>query len=344
MTRLAIPSPLDVLVCGDSVAAAAVAQLLWREGVAMARTGAPAARVPAVMIGGATRRLFGDIFAPADDPMAGLWPIAERHVRWGDAPAVVVPHQAWVLTGGDCERRLRAVAPLVGGNGPAPGGDAGWTVHAGGPAGEYLPFGDRPARAVRVSLRGTANPHACIAESLDAGWLFLLPYGAGEAWLLCIGEYGSPAAAVSESVLVEAAVIDIQEDGGAFAAAPRMADPLSGPGWLRCGAAAAGFDPLCGDGVGNALREAILAAAVIRTALNDSALAGPAVAHYERQLRAAMHRHLRNCAAFYVSGGNGPWWRAQRGACEAGVVCLQSHLNAGGPPRFRLVDFSLELL
>ncbi len=341
---MAIPSPPEVLVYGDSVAAAAAAHLLRRAGVAMARTGAPAVRVPAVMIGGATRRLFADIFAPVADPMAGLWPIAERHVRWGGAPPVVVPHQAWVLTGGECERRLRAVAPPVPGNEPAAGGDADWTVHAGGPAGEFLSFGDRPARAVRVSLRGTANPHACIAESLGAGWLFLLPFGAQEAWLLCIGEYGSAAAAVSESVLAAAAIADIEEEGGAFAAAPRLSDPLGGPGWLRCGAAAAGFDPLCGDGVGNALREAILAAAVIRTALNDSALAGPAVAHYERQLRAAMERHLQNCAAFYVSGGNGPWWRAQREACEAGVVCLHRHLEAGGAPRFRLVDFSLEML
>ena len=344
MTGLAPSSQPDVLVCGESVAAASVAHLLRRAGVATVRSGAAAARVPAVMIGAATRRLFADIFAPALDPMAGLWPIAERHVRWGDAPAVVVPHQAWVLTGDECERRLRSVAPPAGGYASATAAGGGWTVHAGGPSGDFQPFGDRPARAVRVSLRKTANPHACLAESLRSGWLFLLPHGAGEAWLLCIGEYLSAAAAVDESKLAAAAIADVHEEGGMFAAAPRLAEPLGGLGWLCCGAAAAGFDPLCGDGVGNALREAILAAAVIHAARNDSALAVPAVAHYERQLRAAMGRHLRTCGDFYSSGGPGTWWRAQREACEAGVHSLQRHADGAGPPRFRLVDFSVQLL
>ena len=35
-------------------------------------------------------------------------------------------------------------------------------------------------------------------------------------------------------------------------------------GWLACGTAAMAFDPLCGDGTAHAIREAILASAVIR--------------------------------------------------------------------------------
>ena len=38
---------------------------------------------------------------------------------------------------------------------------------------------------------------------------------------------------------------------------------MCGPGWLSCGTAALSFDPICGDGTGHAVREGILAAAVI---------------------------------------------------------------------------------
>lgn len=309
---------------GESVAAAAVVELLRRAGIGTGRVGAAAARVPAVMMGGATRRLFADVFAMSDDPFAGLWPIGERYVKWGAAPVARVPHQAWVATGRDMER-------WIGGAAAGESVDASWTVYAGGPAGRpggFRAFGERRAQARRVTLREGAAAHASYAEALPAGWLFLLPVSGREAWLLTVGEDS-----LGESSLVAGVVDSLGEAGGEFAAAPWLAAPVGGEGWLCCGAAAAGFDPLCGDGVGNALREAILAAAVIA--------AGEGIAHYERQLCAAMMRHLQACGEFYSGGGSGAWWAEQREACVAGWRLLGRELEAAGPARYRLVDFSL---
>ena len=75
--------------------------------------------------------------------------------------------------------------------------------------------------------------------------------------------------------------------------------PLGANSWLACGTAAMAFDPICGDGTAHAIREAILAAAVIRALANG----GPAdelLAHYEARLTAGFHRHLTLCRQFYL--------------------------------------------
>ena len=246
-----------------------------------------------VMIGTQTRQLLADVFP--SDRVAGLWPIERRTVRWGTAPEQTFPHRAWVMT----------QAPMP----PAPTtGD--FVIHAGGPSGvTFTSFGQRQARATLIAHQD--DPHACRIESKEAGWSFLLPISKQEAWLIEVGDH----------------------DDATFSCSPRIATELTGANWLRCGSAAAGFDPLCGDGVGHALREAILAAAVIKAGARPEHLA-----HYERQLRAGLARHLEICAGFYATGGDGAWWRQQEEAARAGAASLQPN----GAPRFRLNGFELE--
>ena len=67
-----------------------------------------------------------------------------------------------------------------------------------------------------------------------------------------------------------------------FPAHPRVAWSLAGSHWLACGTAALAFDPLCGDGTGHAIREAILAAAVLR-AIQRGANVDELLNHYIRR-------------------------------------------------------------
>ena len=88
---------------------------------------------------------------------------------------------------------------------------------------------------------------------------------------------------------------------------------MAGPGWLACGTAALGFDPLCGDGAGNAVREAILGSAAIRRAIATDE-ADSLAAHYQARLLAGFKRHVALCFEFYKSGRSGPWsWLLMRG-------------------------------
>jgi hypothetical protein len=99
------------------------------------------------------------------------------------------------------------------------------------------------------------------------------------------------------------------------------------------------FDPLCGDGTAHAVREAILAAAVIRAAAKDDVLA-----HYQARLTVGFRRHLALCQGFYTSGGDGPWWRRELDAIQQGIAWCDRRLTAHGDFRYQLRDFELHPL
>lgn len=370
-----------VLVRGESVAAAAVAELLRQAGTSFVRGRAregeagqslrqnqgEAARVPAVMVGAGTRQLLRDIWTTkGEEQTRDLWPIARRVVRWGDRggtgevgreESVVVPHQGWVIAGEQMGRLVSSGGGKAGCEEDA-NEEGVFTIYAGGPgeavAGgrwERVQWGQRTARTFAVRLREGADAQACVAEALTAGWLFLLPVGPREAWLLLVGEYAELGAALEESGPVarrlEPRTGEGAREGRRFACAPWLANPVGSggtEGWLCCGAAAAGFDPLGGDGVGNALREAILAAAVTQYGKEKPEQAEAAMAHYVRQLRAGMLRHLEQLLPFYGQGGEGAWWQAQREATAEGAALVRAWLQESGPPRFGLRGFSLQPL
>jgi hypothetical protein len=81
-------------------------------------------------------------------------------------------------------------------------------------------------------------------------------------WLLAVGDRGETLLAGSR--MVSGQIAEITGEPAEFPAHPRIVWPLCGPGWLACGTGALSFDPLCGVGSGHAVREAILAAAVLR--------------------------------------------------------------------------------
>jgi hypothetical protein len=101
------------------------------------------------------------------------------------------------------------------------------------------------------------------------------------------------------------------------------------------------FDPICGDGTAHAIREAILAAAVIR-ALVQGGDAGALQSHYQARLTAGFRRHLELCRGFYQSGGTSPLWRSELEAIDRGIRWCDAQINAGAGFRYRLRGFELE--
>src|SRR3954468_8662042 len=163
-------------------------------------------------------------------------------------------------------------------------------------------FGSRRATAVKAKIKDPADLSACMIESLEEGWLFLIPRTADEAWLIGVG--GTIKDLIGQSSLIAARVELIGSAAGDFETAPSIFTPLSGEGWLACGTAAISFDPICGDGTAQAVREAILAVAVVNGLVHGGDRAA-LLAHYEAVLTAAMRRHLVLCADFYRTGGDG---------------------------------------
>ena len=284
------------------------------------------ARLPAIILGGTTQKLIRDVFGEADW-LGGLPRIERRVVAWGPgAKTVTVPHLAVMAPEDTLAERLRPKLP------EPDGAAAEWTFFASRPLPEPSAehrFGTRRATTVAVEVKDGTDPAACWIESLRSGWLFLIP-----GWLVAVG--GGPEALLAESRLIADLVKGFGRAGGEFPAYPRITDPLCGPGWLCGGTAALAFDPLCGDGTGHAIREAILASAVIRAAargVNREEL----LAHYRARLVAGFRRHLEVCRQFYSTGGEGDWWRSELELIEQGIAWC------GADPRFRFQLDGFEL-
>jgi hypothetical protein len=188
------------------------------------------------------------------------------------------------------------------------GGEDGFTIFASRP----LPpgpvehrFGSRTACAARISLRDAQDSRTCWIESVAEGWLFLIPNSASSAWLLSVG--GSPESILQNSTLIAGRVMSVGEPSAEFPASPWIVTPAGGADWLACGTAAVALDPICGDGSAHAVREAILASAVVK-AIWSGGNTGELLRHYEARLLLGFQRHLAASLNFYQSGHSGPWW------------------------------------
>jgi len=314
---------LKVRIRGDGVAARCCAHLLDR--VSCERWSRP--RIPVIMLSEAAQGLIRDIFQKEhlfrDRPR-----IRKRVVAWGpDAEAVELDHSAVIVS----EEDLLDVLGCE----ESAGGDAEWTIIASKPlpaeTAEHR-FGMRMAMPAEAKLKVPGD--TCWMESVEDGWLFL-----NSGWLIAVG--GRPEELLRKSRLVAEQIASFEPGTAQFPSAPRMATPLGGEGWICCGSAAMTFDPICGDGTAHAVREAILASAVLRR-VGRGEDAGPLLAHYEARLTAGLERHLGNCLQFYLSGGKGAWWREQAESAERGIAWCRGRVAAHGRFRYRLNGLELE--
>ncbi len=333
--------PGNIVIRGDGVAALCCVRLLEQAGLGVTVGGPARPKLPAIMLSEGTQKLLQDVF-DRPDMFEGMTRIRSRMVAWGPgSKPMELPHSAVVLSE---QELLKRIPQPHAGDSPEPReGQASWTIFASRPLPQVVEehhFGSRIASVAAVKLKNKSPADACWIESLDDGWLFLLPVNEG-AWLLSVG--GAVESLMGRSRLIADQVSEVRPAGGGFPSHPRIAQSLCAPGWLACGTAALGFDPLCGDGAGHAAREAILASAVVRAAI-DGADVNAAVAHYRGRLVAGFHRHLVVCGEFYRSGGRGPWWKEQLEAIRRGVEWCESARATIAISRYRLNGFSLEAL
>jgi 2-polyprenyl-6-methoxyphenol hydroxylase-like FAD-dependent oxidoreductase len=326
-----------VLIRGDGVAGRCCARLLSRAGLTVAVEAASRPRLPAIMLGEPAQKLIADIFE-LRHPFENLPRIKRRIVAWGaNANPAVVEHSAVVISE---ETLLERLGPVPAANGTV---SAQWTVYAAKPlpagAAERC-FGSRIASAAPVELEGTAEPEACWMESLTDGWLFLIAVSPRAGWLLAAGD--RPEELLRRSRVVGSKIAAAPSTAARFPAAPRMAAPIAGNDWLACGTAALAFDPICGDGAAHAVREGILASAVIQAAIRGGE-AARLVTHYENRLTAGFLRHLVHCVEYYAAV-RGEWWEKEAAAAKEGIEWCSRRLD--GDPKFlyRLNGFELEAI
>jgi hypothetical protein len=328
-----------VLIRGEGIAGSCCAHLLAAAGLQVAVEPLRRPKLPAIMLSEATQKLLRDVF-DREDLFAGLPQIRKRVVAWGrDAQPLTLAHSAVVVSEQELVDRIQQGlrrSKYVMGEEPL------WTILASTPlrpSSVDHHFGSRFAAASPCKLKPGCEAEACWIESLENGWMFLLPSGKGTGWLLSVG--GSAESLWAASRLIRNQILELSPSHGTFPSHPRIALPACEPGWLACGTAALGFDPLCGDGAGNAVREAILGSAVIR-AVVDGANVDSLVAHYQTRLLAGFKRHLALCFEFYRSGYTGPWWSSQLDDLARGLAWCPEQLANKSAFHYRLNGFTLE--
>jgi hypothetical protein len=319
-----------VIIRGDGVAAYCCAYLLNKAGFRIDLETVDRPRLPVILLGDHALALIRDIFDQpalfADSPR-----IRKRVVKWGTGAATAIEHSAVMVSE---KILLDAMRPVLASEGLTGGS---WSILAAQPlpkpAMEHR-FGTRMASAVPVTLHANSDPAGCWIEALEDGWLFLTP-----GWLLAVG--AAPETLLSHSRVIAAEIAECGTARGTFPAYARIASPVCGPNWLACGTAAIGFDPICGDGTAHAIREAILASAVIR-ALADGGDPSSLLAHYQARLTAGFQRHLALCREFYRSGGDGPMWRSESQQIDRGIEWCHARLAEHSAFRYQLRGFELE--
>ena len=327
-----------IVLQGDGIAALTCGHLLQSAGFGVSIERAPRAYLPALMVSASSQALFRDVLE-LRDAFSSLPRIQKRVVKWGPQPEpVALPHSAVIASE---QFLLEMVAKLFRANASSPEA-ADWTIISSRPLPESViehGFGSQVATVTLVELEKGSDSTACWIESLEDGWLFLMPDAPGSGWLISVG--GPLNAHLNNSRMIAGQIRGLGDGTREFPSYPRITWPLCGPHWLACGTAALAFDPLCGDGTGHAIREAILASAVVRAAArgtNVNALR----AHYQARLVAGFKRHLAVCLEFYQSGGVGPWWDSILESLKRGLTWCDHQLSNAGEFRYRLRGLELE--
>ena len=331
----------DVVIRGDGVAAYCCAHLLKAAGFRVALDRIDRPRLPVIMLGDAAVALIQDIFEQKH-LFRDLPRIEKRVVAWGpEAVPVALDHSAVVVSE---QFLLDSLWPGLELDSEPADTEAAWTVFASRPlpaeAVEHR-FGSRHARAAPVELKDDSVPSACWIESLEDGWLFLIPNAPASGWLLSVGAPSE--ALLNRSQVIASRIANLLPARGEFPAYPRIFSPLCGSGWLACGTAAMAFDPICGDGTAHAIREAILTVAVIRAAAKGTETR-ELFSHYEARLTAGFERHLVQCLEFYRSGHGGPWWDSESRFLRQGLEWCARQLRDHREFHYRLEGFELHAL
>jgi 2-polyprenyl-6-methoxyphenol hydroxylase-like FAD-dependent oxidoreductase len=328
---------MNVTIQGNGVAARCCARLLKEFGHHVQVQGADRARLPVIMLGGRALSLLRDVFGDPD-LLRRAHVIRRRAVAWGNqSEPSTLDHSAVVVS----EQILLDALAVRNDFDDQTDVQGDWTIVSARPLREGAvehAIGSRIANATPVNLTTGADAEACSIESLEHGWLCLIPNTSKSGWLLSVGS--TPESLLSASRLVAGEIGDTTGQAREFVSCPRITFPVCGDDWMACGSAAVSFDPICGDGTAYSTREAILASAVIQASARGLDR-GDLLAHYSNRINGGFLRHLALCRDLYRSGHNASWWQAQVESVEDGLRRFNERLPLESNVNFQLNGFTL---
>jgi hypothetical protein len=306
---------LKIRVRGGGVSAIAAAILLRARGAEVRMSVPAGARGRIVAIPVETLALMRDLLGIGADSLRLGRLVQRRRVDWSNSTASVIPQVALVCDRADLVAALATPLRDAGClEHDDTDDDADWIIEASGRPGGGAPIGNRVGQFARIATL-PPDPQIMIAAT-TAGWFFAAPHPVGGTAVLLVSPTAALCAITGEDVVDRLAGTDIQTSASKVlelskpkSSAPALAEPISSGRRLSVGDAAFALDPLRGDGVGFALRGALLAQAVLARIDADSSSRAECLGYYNARLRQAFVSHVRGCREHYMAAGHAEIWR-----------------------------------
>jgi flavin-dependent dehydrogenase len=332
-----------IVIRGSGLAGIAAAKLLHDRGMDVRLTAWPRRNDRIIAIPLETLTLASSLFGFNVAALKIGSIVTGRRVDWDGEPATVVPQTALACDAGEFTAALADRLPdqlrvLAGAD-----DETDWTIEASGRSSDNPTAGGyRVGQLARIVDRDVQSITTIAAT--PRGWTFTLPHPAGGTAILMVTPSASMAPTTPEAAAerltaegLTVAAADILSLGNPQPIAPHLTQPLAAENRLRIGDAAMALDPLRGDGVGFALRGALLAQAVI-AAIEAGGDRAQLFKHYNRRLGEVFVSHLRGCSSHYRAARYAEIWRADIVAMD----CLSERMEpAPGGYEFRLEERDL---
>jgi len=282
-----------------------LARLLLAQGVQVFLDPPATAKAPQRWVAAplASLRLLAEVFGEADPAdFSHAVSVGWRIVDWGDRPPSAIRSEALIVDIGEIALRLRARLRLVDAESPT---EVDWTVVAGGRRGADFVGGARTGAFVPVASPSRWPRDVTLLRAADLGWVYVVPVASGGAVALAVAVPGTP----HDEVVAAAGLVACGAPGPEVRVAPGLALDPSGR-LLVAGDAQFAVDPLRGDGVGNAVRGALLASASV-LAVADGVSAAKVSAHRVARAASAFVAHLDAAVEHYESARNARRWAGE---------------------------------
>jgi len=313
----------------------------------------PAPDGPVLLLGAGTLELLGHVFDGLEDIFTGAHTLRWRHVRWGpEAESVTMPAPAIVMRESELvealwSARARGVATAGCGRWCT---RRPWVLSARGrdasAARARLSFGRRRMISAEFETFEHIDETSAWIETTPGGWIFMAPMGQRRACVQAMVA-DEPVDALDRLLAMVAATRDVRRHVAAplagasvFAAAPSLAEPPCEPGLIAVGDEAMSLDPICGDGVGHAVRGALLAAATVG-AIARGLGTRRCLEHYRTRLETVVARHVRACQRYYAAADLAECWAGEQEHAERALAVVESRLARGPACRLALRGVTL---
>jgi hypothetical protein len=310
---------LKIRVHGGGVSAIAAAILLRARGADVRVSVRTCARGRIVAIPVETLALTCDLLGISVDSLRLGRLVERRRVDWSNSAASVIPQVALVCDSADLVAAL--ATPLrdagcleYGETDTNTDDDTDWVIEASGRPVGGAPIGKRVAQFARIA---TLLPDSQIIIAATAvGWFFAAPHPVSGTAVLLVSPTAARCAVTGEDLVdrfartgIRTSAREVMELSRPKSIAPALADPISSGRQLSVGDAAFALDPLRGDGVGFALRGALLAQAVLARIDARSSSGAECLGYYNARLHRAFVSHVRGCREHYRAARNAEIWR-----------------------------------